>query len=233
MKSGIIYCSVRRQNSNYKTYRVTQKIRKSRKKGKVVQHHIIIFGIVAILGILIFGHSTTCTKLISTYYNLATIEVKRTLIVATSGSRDDIQTAVDQAVSGDIVQIPAGNFDFDGTVIVREGIHIRGEGRDSTILTKVGTEICMFRFKVLSNDPPAFSAIKLVDPEGPYAAYDIYKASVGVEMAYGCWDFRVFDCEFEGFGNAGVVAREYYGGSLVVTWWKTRGVIYNNRFIDC
>jgi len=233
MKPGIIYCSVSRQKSNYKIYRITKKIGKPRKKGETVQHHKIILGIVAILSILISGHSTTFTKLVVTYYNLATIEVKRSLITAASGSRDDIQTAVDQAIAGDIVQIPAGTFDFNGTVIVKEGIHIRGEGRDNTVLTKAGTERYMFRFKVLSNDSPAFSAIKLVDPEGPYAVYDINKASIGVEMAYGCCDFRVFDCEFEGFGCAGVITREYWGSSSSVTWWKTRGVIYNSRFIDC
>jgi|GEM_PF-1086384 len=165
--------------------------------------------------------------------NFRIIKVQGELITAASGSRDDIQSAVDQAVAGDIVQIPAGTFDFDGTVLVREGIHIQGAGRENTILIKTDTERTMFNFKIYNQTAPAFSAIKLKDPKGPYSSYNIYNTTVGIDLAYGCWDLKVFDCEFEGFGLAGVITREYWGGSPSVTWWRTRGVIYNNRFIDC
>jgi hypothetical protein len=126
-----------------------------------------------------------------------------------------------------------GNYDFNGTVFVNIGIHIQGAGRGQTILRKVGPERYMFRFYIYNNAPSAFSGIKLIDPEGPFTEYDISKASIGVEFAYGCWDFKVYNCEFEGFGSAGVITREYGGDSSIITCWQTRGVIYNNRFIDC
>jgi len=168
--------------------------------------------------------------------NYATTKFSGKVIIAASGSTEDIQKAVDLANPGDIVQIPEGIYDFDGTVIVKKGIHIRGAGRTKTILRKVENspeKKTMFKFLINDNKPPAFSNIKLVDINGPYTERTEVNQTVGVAFYYGCWDLRVFNCEFEGFGVAGIITREFSGNDPQITWWKTRGVIYNNRFINC
>src|SRR5438876_1168025 len=57
-------------------------------------------------------------------------------INAASGHATDIQAAVNKALTGDTVQIPAGTFSFTGQVFAPDGIHIKGAGRDSTYLVK-------------------------------------------------------------------------------------------------
>ena len=171
-----------------------------------------------------------------TSYNLETNVSTGKITAVASGSRDDIQAAVDMANTGDIIELPQGNFDFDGTVIVKKGIHIRGKGKNKTILRKVGNgndKEYMFRFQIYDDSQAAISGIKLIDTYGPYSEHDYNNETVGVEMAYGCKDFRIFDCEFEGFSYAGVVTREYNGSDPQITWWKTQGVIYDCRFINC
>ena len=47
---------------------------------------------------------------------------------AKSGSRDDVQAAINKAQIGDTVFIPAGNFVFNGGVSLKGGITIMGAG---------------------------------------------------------------------------------------------------------
>jgi len=199
-----------------------------------MHHGRILFGIILVLILQVSVYSIPTQDKNNPPYNLKIKDNNinpgiQSLFMAASGSRSDIQNAVDQASPGDIVRIPAGNYDFNGTVFVNIGIHIQGAGRGQTILRKVGPERYMFRFHIYNNAPSAFSGIKLLDPEGPFTQYNISKASIGVEFAYGCWDFKVYNCEFEGFGNAGVITKEYWGSSGAVTSWQSRGVIYNKR----
>ena len=44
------------------------------------------------------------------------------VIDAKHGWRPDVQAAVDKAVPGDIVEIPSGQFDWSGSLMVPHGI---------------------------------------------------------------------------------------------------------------
>ena len=159
------------------------------------------------------------------------------IIRAASGTTDDIQAAVDMANDGDIVQIPAGTYDFNGTVkIVDKEIHIRGEGKNKTILRKVGTgyeKRRMFEVLMYGKKGISFSDMTLVDTFGPREEYDPLEYTSGIGLFLGVWGFKIYNMDFRGFSSGGVFAKEYGGSSPSVTWWKNSGVIYNNSFIDC
>ena len=55
-------------------------------------------------------------------------------IQAVSGSRQDLQAAINSATKGDIVMIPAGRFLFDGEIRFDSGITIMGAGIDQTTI---------------------------------------------------------------------------------------------------
>jgi PKD repeat protein len=158
-------------------------------------------------------------------------------IYALSGSRTDIQSAVNQAKDGDTIIIPSGSYSFNGTVrIIDKDIYIKGAGINNTILRKTGTSSSnkeMFEVYMHGKKGITFSDFKLVDIYGPYSQTDSSQYTIGIRLKYGVWNFRVHDMEFEGFGFAGVRCEEYSGTDPSVTWWKQRGVIYDCRFIDC
>src|SRR5436190_536321 len=53
----------------------------------------------------------------------------RAAILASDGSRADVQAKVDVAVDGDVVTIPPGSFTWtSGIAISGKGIHLRGAG---------------------------------------------------------------------------------------------------------
>lgn len=62
------------------------------------------------------------------------------------------QNAINAAVSGDTVYIPAGTYYLSGTVTGKSGVHIKGESRDTTIIKSTSTgQERMFSFYNLSN----------------------------------------------------------------------------------
>ncbi len=69
------------------------------------------------------------------------------IITAASGSRSDIQTAVNATSKGDTVKIPAGQFSLSGTVQIDAGITIMGTGIDQTIRS-TATIATKFSFEV-------------------------------------------------------------------------------------
>jgi hypothetical protein len=158
------------------------------------------------------------------------------VIYAASGSADDIQTAINSASDGDTVIIPAGTHDFgNGHVeLIDKLIHIKGTGRDSTIIQKTGTEADdkrMFQvYMPYKTGGPVFSDMKLIDTNGPYEEYSADNRTKGIVLGTGCWNFRVYNMEFEGFGESGLEASEYSGAEEYE--WKQQGIIYNCNFIN-
>ncbi|MFX0132338.1 MAG: hypothetical protein ACFFDN_01700 [Candidatus Hodarchaeota archaeon] len=159
------------------------------------------------------------------------------IIYAASGSRDDIQAAVDSASDGDTILIPEGTFNFgSGYVeILDKLIHIKGAGMDRTILEETTGDSAksdgMFRFIMLyKTGGPIVSDMKLHDINGPYSESNTENTTVGISLHWGCSDFQIYNMEFEGFGGAGVMTDEY--GGPYDYQWKTKGVIYKCRFID-
>ncbi|GAG00575.1 unnamed protein product, partial [marine sediment metagenome] len=153
------------------------------------------------------------------------------VIMAASGSRDDIQAAVDYASDGDTVIIPAGTFDFgSGRVeIYNKLIHVRGAGITQTIIEKTGAgyddRTMFWVFMPYKKGGPIFSDMKLIDTNGPYEEYSVDNRTKGIVLGTGCWNFRVYNMEFEGFGESGLEAQEYSGAEEYE--WKQQGIIYN------
>lgn len=58
-----------------------------------------------------------------------------TIINATTCSNSDIQTAINQAQSGDVVNVPAGSCTWTSGISVTKGISLQGAGINSTIIT--------------------------------------------------------------------------------------------------
>ena len=70
--------------------------------------------------------------------------------------------AVIHASTGDTISIPSGRFSFTGTVYARDGIYIRGAGRDSTFLVKSdNTSVPMIIVDAKTGLPFKFSDITL------------------------------------------------------------------------
>lgn len=163
------------------------------------------------------------------------------VVYAASCSLSDVQAAIDSAENGDIVQIPAGTCYWNGNILTWKEIHLRGEGPTLTIIRKASDERGLFIYEGTWDSPSTpnqgqfkFSGIKLVDPEGPYSQLDDTKRTNGLIIRYGARDFLVYDSEFEGFGNAGVLVYGYPTTThALIPDGRCRGVIYNNRFIDC
>jgi hypothetical protein len=156
-------------------------------------------------------------------------------VTAESGRREHIQAAVDRARPGDTVAVPAGRFDFTGRVFAPDGIHIRGAGKDETVLVKrddLGEWEAMVTVDCKTGRPFSFSGMTLAGTGREQATTSDGKdgevRDMGLYLTGRCRDFRVFDSKFAGFARAGVTVRGNRGS---VTGYPT-GVIYDNDFVD-
>lgn len=155
-------------------------------------------------------------------------------IAASSGSAQDLQAAIDRAQPGDIVVIPAGVFDFSGQVFARDDIHLRGMGRDRTVLVKRDdlTEWnAMITVDCATGEPFTFSGITL-QGRGRFIQGDSKKRGPvrdqGLYLQGKCKDFQIYDSRFTKFSRAGI---QMLGNAGSVRG-NARGVIYENEFID-
>jgi PKD repeat protein len=135
-------------------------------------------------------------------------------------SPSKIQNAVDKASEGDTVVLPSGTYNgFNSTIEVPNGVSLRGQGKDNTILIHTSGKKAMFiwnRSADSSSSRVSISGIKFKGIGNSSTTDD------GIHLLNGMKDFRVFDCEFEGFGEEGMLVEG-----------DARGVIYNCRFINC
>lgn len=139
---------------------------------------------------------------------------------ARSLSPSDIQSAVNAASPGDIVVLPSGTYSgFNETVYVPNGISMRGQGMDNTILINTSKEIVLFSWND-RDEPSSFkvsiSDIKLIGI-GNESTLD-----GGVRLIKGVKDFRIFNCFFKNFGSFGISIKG-----------DSRGLIYSCQFVDC
>jgi hypothetical protein len=158
------------------------------------------------------------------------------IINAASGSSADIQAAVNQAVTGDTVAIPAGRFLFTGQVFAPDGIHIMGAGRDSTYLIKnddLSEWHAMFTVDSKTGQPFIFSGITLqgrldaLQGTNRTTAVTTVKDQ-GLYIKGAATNVQIFDSRFTKFLRAGI---EFSGQAGSVPGEPT-GVIYHNEFID-
>jgi PKD repeat protein len=135
---------------------------------------------------------------------------------ARSLSPYDIQRAADAASPGDTVVLPAGDYSgFNSTVFVPNGVSLRGQGRDRTILRNTYGS----RFLFIWNYEDTSSSYKIQISGFKLIGHGTDSGS-GIELD-NILDFAIFDVEIRDFGGAGVAV---YG--------SCRGVIYQSRFIN-
>lgn len=161
--------------------------------------------------------------------------------VQSPGSDQDIQpaiqSAVNKAVKGDIIELPAGQFIANKSVVINKFISIKGQGLGKTILYRAETVLDatlsqssdwrgIFRFEINSNSSSGivvsgitFKSKKasMLDGDGLSRASDI-----GIEMVK-CVDFVITGCRFENFGNGAV--------SIIHDDSIVGGLICKNEFV--
>jgi hypothetical protein len=146
----------------------------------------------------------------------------KTIQVTSPGNDKDIQpaiqTAVNGAVNGDIIVLPAGQFVVNKSVVITKFISIKGQGLGITTLYRSestpdatlsndGSWRGIFRFTinstvssgiVISDMTLKSKKPSLINGDGLSVASDI-----GIEMVK-CIDFVITRCRFENFGNGAV-----------------------------
>ena len=145
---------------------------------------------------------------------------------AKSGSRSDIQAAINLAKPGDFVKIPAGTFDFDGSISMKAGITLMGAGQDLTVLRRTGsTSAYTFTVDGSNGYGTRISGMTILG-RAP-------TKSPGIKLINGCKDFRIdhitfrrcFDRAIEVHGNAhGVIDH-----NIFIDNWYTAVVVYGDE----
>lgn len=161
--------------------------------------------------------------------------------VSSPGNNNDIQplfqAAINSAVNGDTVELPAGQFVLNKNVTVTKFISIKGQGLSSTVLYRSETTSDstlsndsawrgMIRYNINSSVSSGIMVSDLtlkskkpsmVNGDGLSVAADI-----GIEMVK-CIDFVITRCHFENFGNGAV--------SVTHDDNQASGLIYKNEFV--
>jgi PKD repeat protein len=140
---------------------------------------------------------------------------------AASLSPADIQAAVNAASPGDYVILPAGNYSgFNSTVDIPNGISVKGQGRDITIIRKTSTvNSIMLRF---NNAGQASAYQAEISDFSLHGRGDQATLDTGIDIAQGMKNFKIHDLTLQGFGYTGARVHGY-----------SYGVIWNCRFLDC
>jgi hypothetical protein len=173
---------------------------------------------------------------------LLTINIS--VIMAKSGSVEDIQEAVNAVVAmgGGIVYIPEGNFTFNASGSYRvninvpvNGINIFGAGINRTVLqmpiNDSAPDTIMFYANCLSGGKLRISGITF---KGRPNRDSSPTGDVGIRIE-SCTDFRVDHCSFYDMGGNGINVGDqemtygHYGGDLK---YVSQGVIDHCDFID-
>ena len=137
------------------------------------------------------------------------------IIRAASGSHPDLQNAINSAAKGDTVQIPAGRFSFDGSIRFSAGITIGGAGIDQTILEKNdSSNKFMLTVDGSNGEQITITGITFIGTNNG-------TLDRGIELINECKNFRIFNCSFEKFDEAGITIRG-----------NAKGVVDHCRFID-
>jgi hypothetical protein len=157
-------------------------------------------------------------------------------IDAASGAAADIQAAIDKAQPGDTVTIPPGRYLFEGQVHAPDGIHLKGAGRDRTLLIKnddLSEWHAMFTIDSRTGRPFIFSGITLQGRLDVLQGANRKKAATNVKdqglvIQGAARDVQIYDSRFTKFLRAGI---EFEGTAGSVHGNPT-GVVYHNEFID-
>ena len=154
------------------------------------------------------------------------------VIEAPSGYYTEIQNAVNEAIPGDVVLIPSGTWYISQTVYLKEGIHIKGTGKDSTILCRsfnpnVANKNPIFILNTISGKPFRISDIGFKGVADFLTA--VFDEDRGIVIYGKATDFIIHDCRFTRFAGVGIYL---CGMSLASLLGHPKGLICNNEFID-
>ena len=168
-------------------------------------------------------------KFFMTFFLLVAIETQGAVINAKSGSRTDIQAAINLTKTGDIVQVPAGTFSFDGSISIKAGISIIGAGQDRTILNRTGST-SSYTFTIDgSNGLPSRISGMTIKGRAP-------TKSPGIKLVNSCKNFRIdhmsfkrcFDRAIETHGDCqGVIDH-----NIFIDNWYTAVVVYGDESVS-
>jgi len=147
---------------------------------------------------------------------LTAVCAQSAIIVSSSPSQVDVSNAVNSAIEGDIVRIPAGTATWNSTLTVTNAITIAGAGTDATVLTGGG----FFLLKPGKDRLTRITGIHFDEPD--------WTPSYLITCIGNCKQFRIDRCKFSkgthvlNFGIQGA------GGN-----GPAYGVVDHNTFFDC
>jgi len=117
-------------------------------------------------------------------------------INASSCSQSDVQSAVNAASNGDIVQVPSGNCIWNSTFILTKGITLMGAGASSTIITYGSGADPMVEISLPADLPIRISGIKFDLLANP----GIYRTAIDVggktDGSFGLTRLQIDHCAF-------------------------------------
>jgi hypothetical protein len=146
----------------------------------------------------------------------------KTIKIASPGNdaniQPAIQTALKDAVNGDLIELPAGQFIVNSNVLITKFISFKGAGIGKTILYRseaADDDLLsrginwrgIFRFNINSTAKSGIvvSGITFKSKKPSIVAGDglSLAADIGIEMV-NCVDFVITRCRFENFGNGAI-----------------------------
>jgi hypothetical protein len=157
---------------------------------------------------------------------MATIQAKH-------GWQPDVQAAVNKAVPGDIVEIPAGQFDWSGQLFVPQGVWLKGDGTiwrkrdnlsewEAMVVVDASATECPFRMSGITLHG------RLQDLQGDNRSTVVTDIKDQGVLVRGKASVLIYNCVFTSFTRAGI---EFDGSGTQYPGTPT-GVIWANSFID-
>jgi len=155
------------------------------------------------------------------------------VIDAKHGWRPDVQAAVDKAVPGDIVEIPSGQFDWSGSLMVPQGIWLKGDQTVWRKTDKLSEWQAMVIVDAAPTDQPfQMSGItlrgRLQDLQGDNRTEVLTEVRDQGLFVRGGAKVMVHDCHFTKFTRAGIE----FDGSSGPHPGPLSGVIWGCSFVD-
>ena len=130
-------------------------------------------------------------------------------IIADSISEDDVRIAIDSAEKGDMVIIPAGNAKWANTIVVNDGVSIKGMGIGKSVITwtRFDWTLNLLEFTLTNDTCLTISELTFI---GPSISYENHSNFVFIGGKSG--KFRIFNCEFlDGGAHSLVINGNIYG----------------------
>jgi len=141
-------------------------------------------------------------------------------INASSCSESDVQSAVNAASNGDIVQVPSGHCTWNSTLILTRGITLTGAGAGSTIITYGSGADPMVEISVPADLPIRISGMKFDLLASPGIYRTAIDAGGKTDGSFGLTQLRIDHCAFN------------KGSTVIQIGGWVSGVIDNNTLTN-